>query len=158
VESSGKPLTLADLKGKVWIADFVFTQCGSICPRMTAQMSALQRQMQKRQDWKDIRLVSFSVDPEHDTPAVLRDYAKGFEAEPGHWLFLTGRQKAVWTLVRQGFKLPVESAEAGSTSPILHSGKFVLVDREGRIRGYYSGLESTGRDKLVAALNQVLKD
>ncbi len=156
IESSGKPLGLNDLQGKVWIADFIFTQCGSICPRMTSVMNTLQTQLAKRPDWGDIRLVSFSVDPDHDTPAVLRDYAKLFEAQPGHWFFLTGDRKIIWPLIRKGFKLSVEGDAGNSSSPVLHSGKFVLIDRAGRIRGYYDGLDTDGRTKLLAALDHVL--
>ena len=90
VERSGEALGLADLKGKVWLAGFVFTHCAGPCPLISAQMSALQRPLA---EFEDVRLVSLSVDPERDTPAVLSDYARRYEADPDRWLFLTGKKK-----------------------------------------------------------------
>jgi protein SCO1/2 len=157
-DSSGKTLGSADLRGKVWIADFVFTSCGSICPRMSAAMADLQRTLSQGRDWPSTRLVSISVDPDRDTPEVLRGYAKTLGAQEGQWLFLTGERSVIWPLVRNGFHLPVDEADKNSDSPILHSGKFLLIDRQGRIRGYYDGLETEGREKLLADLGRVMAE
>ena len=137
VERSGAPLTPADLRGHVWIADFVFTRCPNVCPLLSQRMAKLQGAFARAGD--PVRLVSFSVDPAHDTPEVLRDYARRAGAHDG-WLFVTGPRDAVATLLREGFK--VAWADDGpATSPITHSDRFVLVDRALRIRGYYHGSE-----------------
>ncbi|HSG99056.1 MAG TPA: SCO family protein, partial [candidate division Zixibacteria bacterium] len=127
-ERSGADLTLSDLSGHVWIADFIFTSCSGPCPRMTRTMADLQERLGPS---SRIRLVSVSVDPERDSPDVLSRYADDYGADGQRWLFLTGGSSDVRDLVINGFHL-------GSTEDIiLHSTRFVLVDRKGHIRGYY---------------------
>jgi protein SCO1/2 len=131
VERSGQPVHASDLDGEVWVANFIFTRCPDVCPALTARMARLQN------TGPEMRLVSFSVDPTHDTPAVLADYARRTGAE-ARWLFLTGPRERIATLLRDGFK--VAYADDGpATAPITHSDRFVLVDRARRIRGYYHG-------------------
>ncbi len=144
------------LKGTVWIADFIFTRCGGPCPAMTTQMAGLQQRLRSHRRWADIRLVSVSVDPGFDTPQVLADYARRYQADPDHWRFLTGTQQQVWTLISNGFKLPVFENTENASLPIVHSQKFVLVDRDGNIRGYYEGLDEQQRAELLNDLEQVL--
>jgi cytochrome oxidase Cu insertion factor (SCO1/SenC/PrrC family) len=105
VERSGRPATLADLRNRVWVADFVYTTCTDTCPLQTARMAALQAEFAAEPDF---RLVSISVDPDRDTVAVLRKYADRFAADRDRWLFLTGSQATIYALVRDGFKLDVE--------------------------------------------------
>ena len=137
VERSGGAVSAADLAGHVWIADFVFTHCPSFCPLLTERMAGLQKALAPAAD--PVRLVSFSVDPAHDTPEVLRAYAERAGARDG-WLFVTGPREALATLLRDGFK--VAWADDGPpTSPITHSDRFVLVDRALHIRGYYHGTQ-----------------
>ena len=141
-ERSGRPLSLSDLAGEPWVADFVFTQCSGMCPALSTRMAELQRQVHEH--GLRARFVSFSVDPTHDTPEVLREYAARFAADPG-WLFVTGDREAIHGLIGQGFRLsvaertPGEGDDAGEL--ITHSDRFVLVDAQGRIRGYYHGIE-----------------
>ena len=133
VERAGTPLGSRELAGRVWVADFVFTRCPDFCPALTARMAGLHKALPK--DGDRVRLVSFSVDPAHDTPEILRAYADRAGADDA-WLFLTGPRDAVAGLLRDGFK--VAWADGGPpTSPITHSDRFVLVDRTLRIRGYY---------------------
>ena len=136
-ERSGETLTAGDLAGHVWVANFVFTRCPDVCPALTTRMGGLQGTLTRGED--PIRLVSFSVDPAHDTPEVLRAYAA--QAGAGRaWLFVTGPRTVLATLLREGFR--VAYADDGPpTAPITHSDRFVLVDRQLRIRGYYHGLE-----------------
>jgi protein SCO1 len=134
---TGEEVTRHSLAGLVWIADFVFTRCAATCPQMTAEMARLQSDLAA---FADLRCVSFSVDPEHDTEAVLRAYAAGYEADPERWLFLTGDKAAIYRLAHESFRLGAAEAEGGP-EPILHSTRFVLVDREGIIRGYYDSAE-----------------
>ena len=145
IERSQETLRLDDLRGKVWVADFMYTSCVEVCPLQSAEMSRLQAAFA---DHGDLRLVSISVDPERDTPAVLSDYAEKFQADPGRWLFATGKPEAVARLAQEGFRLSAASFVQGDDADytFIHSNRFVLVDREGRIRGYY---RSTDADDLV---------
>jgi cytochrome oxidase Cu insertion factor (SCO1/SenC/PrrC family) len=150
-ERSGRTVARADLDGQTWVADFIFTRCGGICPLMTARMKDVHA------DAPGVTLVSFSVDPEHDTPAVLRDYAARHGIGEG-WLFLTGDQAVLHALARDGFKLaaaavPAEEQQQGGDGPFLHSSRLVLVDGRARIRGYYDSNEA----QALARLRQDLR-
>jgi protein SCO1/2 len=152
----GRAVRLQDLAGHPWIADFIFTRCPASCPLMTARMARLNRELP---DDLPVRLVSISVDPEHDTPQVLQRYAESYKA-PDRWLFLTGGQEEIYRLSRKGFKLGIEIPSSSSpggppVEPILHSTRFVLVDGEGRIRGYYDGFDEDSMKKLRRDLETV---
>jgi protein SCO1/2 len=143
----GRPVTLKTLAGAPWIADFVFTRCAASCPLMTARMAKLGKDLPAGEN---VRRVSFTVDPLHDTPEVLARYAETFQATPD-WLFLTGPEPDLHRLSREGFKLAVDipKGDSGSTQEaILHSTRFVLVDGQGRIRGYYDGEDEAAMAKL----------
>ena len=145
VERSGQPFTTESLGGHVWIADFVFTRCPDFCPALTTRMAGLQKRLAHGDD--PIRLVSFSVDPAHDTPEVLAEYATRAGAGDG-WLFVTGPRAPIADMLRNGFK--VAWADDGPPSaPITHSDRFVLVDRALRIRGYYHGTDADDVDRLA---------
>jgi protein SCO1 len=147
----GKPVTLATLAGTPWIADFVFTRCAASCPLMTARMARLGRELP---DGIKVRRVSFTVDPVHDTPEVLARYAAQYQA-PADWLFLTGPEADLHRLSRDGFKLAIDipQGDAGSTQePILHSTRFVLVDGQGKIRGYYDGEDEAAVSRMIGDL------
>jgi cytochrome oxidase Cu insertion factor (SCO1/SenC/PrrC family) len=144
-ERSGREVSREDLAGQVWIADFIFTHCAGICPTMSANMRKLQDRLPK-----EIRLVSFSVDPYNDTPEVLTEYANRYGADRERWLFLSGDPKAVQELSVGGFKLALDPSGGTETEPITHSSRFVLVDRNGRIRGYYGTEDAGALDRLTA--------
>jgi protein SCO1/2 len=142
LDSGSRRVTLRDLAGEPWIANFVFTRCQVSCPMMSLRMARLEREIPAD---PAVRFVSFSVDPAHDTPKILAKYARSFKAPP-RWHFLTGETEAVYALVRGGFKLGVDPlpqpAAAGAASePITHSTRFVLVDGRARIRGYYDAFD-----------------
>ncbi len=144
-ERSGAPLRASDLAGHVWIADFVFTRCPDFCPVLTTRMRTLQDRLARADD--PVRLVSFSVDPARDTPDVLREYASRAGAGAA-WLFVTGSRADVARLLRDGFH--VAWADDGPPAmPITHSDRFVLVDRELRIRGYYHGVDPQEVERLA---------
>jgi protein SCO1/2 len=124
----GKPLTRADLLGKVWIVDFFFTRCPGPCPVMTSRMAEVSRALNKT---KDVRLVSISIDPTHDTPEVLAQYASRLNADPGRWIFLTGPQKEIEDFTQRGM-LQVLAKDPNNVP--THSTRFLVIDREGRIR------------------------
>jgi len=151
IDAQGKPIALADLKGKVWVADFIFTHCAGPCPRMSTRMSDLQRFIAGA---KTVALVSFSVDPERDTPKVLTEYGKQYGARPDVWRFVTGDEKSVHELARKGFKLAVEPEK--EAAPITHSTMFALVDREGNIRGYFDGDDPEAFARLKSALQRLM--
>lgn len=154
-EATGTTLRRADLSGKVWIASFIFTRCGEACPMMMRKETRLQSELPLRDD---LRLVSFSVDPDWDTPKVLTDYAHIFGADRGRWLFLTGDKKQVYRLATEGFRLATVDADPAKEMPILHSTKLVLVDRHGAIRGYYDSTEEAELHKLIRDVRQVLAE
>jgi len=147
VSEQGKTITREAFAGKVWIADFIFTNCAGICPVMTSRMKELAGTLR---DEPAIRFVSFTVDPERDTVEVLARYAKEAGADPARWSFLRADRDRIRTLARDGFRLPVEDADPKATDPILHSSRFVLVDAMGTIRGWYDS-EDAGKRTLLAA-------
>jgi protein SCO1/2 len=125
---SGKDFDSATLSGHIWVADFIFTNCEGPCPRMSAYMRALQK---ATSDLPDLKMVSFTVDPQRDTPKVLQEYGNNYSADANRWYFLTGDPQILNSLDRDSFKL-------GNLGPTLdHSTRFVLVDQKGQIRGYY---------------------
>jgi len=150
-DQNGQSFGTEQLRGKIWIADFIFTTCPGPCPIISSRMSETQKPLRET----DVELVSFSVDPEHDTPAVLRDYAARLNAQPGRWHFLTGDKGVIYRLSIDGFKLA--AAENGATGPI-HSTRMVLVDRDGVIRGYYDGTDADAVTRLLADTNHLLRE
>jgi len=153
VNQDAQPFGSKQLTGKIWIADFIFTTCPGPCPIISTRMSELQKPL----DRTDVRFVSFSVDPETDTPPVLRAYADKLRKEPFRWDFLTGSKDAIATISRNGFKLGLSEGEAPGSGPV-HSTRFVLVDRRGTIRGYYDALAVDGVTKVLADANHLLRE
>jgi protein SCO1/2 len=148
-----QPFGSAQLSGKIWIADFVFTSCPGPCPIISSRMSELQKPLEK----SDVHLVTFSVDPETDTPEVLRDYAARLHARPGRWDFLTGDKANIYRLSKDGFKLAVAEG-AGDEGQLVHSTRAALVDRHGTIRGYYDVTAPDGVTTLLADTSQLLRE
>lgn len=156
-DSEGRPFGSAELRGEVYVASFFFTRCTSICPLIMKAVSRLQSAYRER-GIEGIRLVSITVDPEHDTPEVLREYAEKIQAEPARWTLLTGDLEAIRALLEDGFKVPVgEGTTATGVFDIAHTGKLVLVDREGRIRGYYD-IDDMGLDEVFHRSRHVLAE
>lgn len=152
INRDGQTVRRADLAGAPWVADFIFTRCGASCPMMSLRMARLERSLPED---LGVRFVSFSVDPEHDTPQVLDEYAQSLGA-PGRWLFLTGDKAQIYRLSTEGFKLAVDDTTPVSPDePILHSTRFVLVDGQGRIRGYYEAFDEPSLERLVKDLRAI---
>lgn len=143
-ERSGKQIGLPQLRGTIWIADFIYTNCEDTCPLQTAEMAKLQDELSAQ---RAVKLLSFSVDPAKDTPSVLSQYADRYKADADRWLFLTGAQEEIQNLVQNGFRL---SAATTSTDAgvILHSPRFVLIDRQAQIRGYYDSRDKEALQRL----------
>jgi protein SCO1 len=136
----GKPFNSESLAGNVWVADFIYTNCPGPCPRMSAQMRGVQASIQSM---PDVKLVSFTVDPEHDTPEALAGYAVYYHAIPGRWFFLTGSESTLQDVCRNGFKL----GDVGGA--LIHSTRFALVDRRGRVRAFYSATNDSAIPHLL---------
>jgi len=154
-ERSGKSVGLGALRGKIWIADFIYTNCTDTCPLQTAEMAKLQEQWRDR---PELRLVSFTVDPERDRPEVLSHYADKFKADADRWFFLTGEKEQIARLIQQGFRLSAAplTEEGTQTSVVLHSPRFVLVDKEAQIRGYYDSREPDAVRRLKNDVDKLL--
>jgi protein SCO1 len=148
ISQDGQPFHSQTLAGKIWVADFIYTTCPGPCPRMTSQMREVQDAVSKI---PDVRMVSFTVDPAQDTPAVLAAYAKLHGASPAMWYFLTGPVPVLQTLDRDAFKL------GNIDGSMQHSTRFVLVDQQGRIRGYYDTSESSAIPKVIADINALAR-
>jgi len=148
----GKSLTKEDLIGKVWVADFVFTRCNGPCPVMTSRMAELAKGLAKA---KDVRVVSISVDPEHDTPAVLADYASRMDADPSRWIFLTGPKPEIDAFARKGMFQVLAYDDKGVPT---HSTRFLVIDRAGRIRRTRNLDEPELVQKLFMDIGNLLRE
>jgi len=152
IAEDGRAFGRDDLLGRVWIADFVFTSCSDACPLLQAKMKKIQDRLIPLGQGGNISLLSISVDPERDTPQKLKQYGETFGARPGLWRSLTGDQREVERTVVRGFhtamaKVPAEGADPHVAAfEIMHGERLVLVDRQGRIRGYY---DADDRDRLL---------
>ncbi|MGH7318330.1 MAG: SCO family protein [Candidatus Rokuibacteriota bacterium] len=175
-ERSGRVVTRADLLGKAWIANFIYTQCTETCPLQTAELARLQADFVAEED---LRLVSITVDPERDTRAALSAYAERYGADPVRWLFLTGDKRAIYRLAKEGFRLGVVDpddpgahagallqifapkpawATHGSKGLIMHSARLVLVDRRARIRAYHLPNDDPSLERLRRNARSVLRE
>lgn len=153
INQDGRPFGSANLSGKIWIADFIYSSCPGPCPMISSRMSEMQKPLEKT----DVHFVSFTVDPDHDTPPTLREYARRLEAQPGKWDFLTGPKSQIYSLSAAGFKLAASEHEGDNGEP-LHSTRLVLVDRRGQIRGYYDATTADAITKLLADTNHLLRE
>ncbi len=146
VERSGRPLSAGDLRGHVWIADFIYTKCQDTCPLQSRAMAALQADLKA---YGDLRSVSITVDPLTDSAALLSRYADRYGADPERWLFLTGELRDIRRIVQEGFRLSAAPVDDNAPDPVVfHSARFVLVDRNGEIRGYYDSNDPRALKRL----------
>jgi len=143
----GEPFSLADLRGKIWVADFIFLSCPTVCPKLTKRMFEIQHRTRNLGD--AFHLVTFTVDPENDTPDRLAEYAYANRASPGRWTFLTGPLDTIEGTVVKGFKMAMGKEELSpGLFSIFHGERLVLVDQQGKIRGYYEA-DDEGIAKLM---------
>jgi len=147
VDQEGESFGRDELEGSVALVSFQFTRCPAACVTMSRELRRLHERYEGRDD---LRLVTFTVDPEHDTPEVLREYAESLGVADGIWTFLNGPLDRVVEVSEKGFLLPAEVLPAG------HSSRLVLVDRGGRIRGYYDALEPEAMERLDRDLAALL--
>jgi protein SCO1/2 len=149
VDQAGRPFGSKELEGRAWVASFIFTRCATICPSITAKMTRIQDRT--RNLGSEFHLVSFSVDPEFDTPERLEAYARAHHASPRLWSFLTGPEAEVKEAVVSGLKIAVgrEKSDDGRFDGIFHGSHLVLVDQRGRIRGYYDSEDRDVVERVV---------
>ena len=153
VDQNNDPISLKTFNGKIWIADFIFTRCAGPCPILSSHMQRMQGMLSHS---PEVVLVSFSVDPEYDTPEVLAKYASTFGAEKDKWFFLTGDREVIFDIARSSLKLSVESET--EIAPIIHSTRFVLIDEKGGLRGYYDSNEDGFMNELISDVRILLNE
>ena len=146
----GQTVTLDTLRGRPWIADFIFTRCGGPCPIMTSKMAGMQEKLPEQ-----ITLVSFSVDPEFDTPEVLKTYARKFNADESRWHFLTGTKDAIFAQARGMLLVAIPANESNA---IIHDERFLLVDGLGQIRGAYHSNDPQEMKQLQLDAQELAKE
>ncbi len=142
---TGNEVSNQSMAGNIYIADFFFTTCPSICPVMSKHLTRVQNAFEKE---KDVKILSFTVDPKRDTINALAAYARKFGADTSKWLFVTGDKKDIYSLAREGFFLSTSEGDGGEED-FIHSPKFVLVDKKGMIRGYYDGTDTVEVKRLM---------
>jgi cytochrome oxidase Cu insertion factor (SCO1/SenC/PrrC family) len=148
VDQKGREVTRASLEGKVWVADFIFTTCPTICPALTTKMASLASRTKAD---PTLRFVSISVDPENDTPAVLDAFAARYDVDPARWLFLTGEPKHVEETVLKGFKMALQKQDA---TVVFHAERFVVIDKRGHMRGVFD-TTADDLDRLLAKVREL---
>jgi len=151
-------IALADMKGNVAVVEYFFTTCKSICPIMNQQMQRVNEAFKKE---KNLKIFSFTVDPETDDVAQMKKYAKSHQATSGKWHFLTGKKEDLYSLARKSFFVlkPAEAQNLGDAgSDFIHTNNFVLVDKQLRIRGYYDGTSEKEVNQLILDVNRLLKE
>jgi len=159
VDHEERPFTPETMRGKVWIAGFVFTSCPSSCPVVTKAMGELREHLDRY--GVDVQMVSFTVDPVHDTPEVLAQYFADQGVDSENWRFVTGEPREVLSLVRHGFKLGAgdrEADEEGIAYDIAHSTKLALIDGDGAVRGYYGIDGEHGTDEIFERAQHLLAE
>lgn len=151
---NGDTLHSDELKGHAYVADFIFTNCEGVCPNLSKTMSLIQLNF-KNDD--RLKLVSFTVDPDRDSIPVLKEYANRYGAITDKWYFLRGEKQTVWSMAEQGFRVPVVyTPEGGKGAEFTHTEKIVLVDEDGKIRGFYNGLDKQMMDTFYNNLASIL--
>lgn len=152
-DQTGTPFGSENLKGKIWVANFIFTRCKGPCPLISTRMADLHTKLKKTKG--GVNLVSFTVDPEHDTAPILSKYGELLGANPSNWKFLTGTSEAIDAIVVKGLLQPLSKEPDGTPA---HSQRFVIVDGEGWIRGFRDGEDPEVLQKLMVDIGELLRE
>lgn len=155
INQYGQPFSTAALKGNISVVQMFFASCQGICPVITTNMAAVQKEFAGN---TNVHLVSLSVDPERDTVAALMDYAKRFSADSAQWTLLTGEKKKLYDLIRYGYQLPDIEPGDGGEEDFIHSDQIVLVDRNSIIRGYYGGTDTAQVRMLIEDIHILINE
>lgn len=156
INQNGEKVTFVDFEGKIVVADFFFTNCPTICPIMTKQMTRLQWLLEDP-SFKDVKFLSHTVNPENDTPEVLMEYAIANDADLDRWTFVTGDQQDIFDQGFEGYLLSTQE-DSGAPGGFLHSSNFVLIDKDRHIRGFYDGTSTKEVDDLMTDIKMLLKE
>jgi protein SCO1 len=151
INQKGEKITEASVKGKVYVVDYFFTTCQSICPIMSKQLTRVYN------EHKDIMILSHTVDPETDNPQVLNEYASLHQADPKRWIFLTGSKSELYKQARIGYLLDAQEGNGGSED-FIHTQNFALIDKKGRIRGFYDGTDSSAVNDLITDIDFLIDE
>ena len=151
INQNGETITETRVKGKVYVVDYFFTTCQSICPIMSKQLDRVYKEQ------KDVLILSHTVDPETDNPEALKEYASKFNADSKRWIFLTGGKPELYDLARTGYLLDAQEGNGGAED-FIHTQNFALIDKKGRIRGYYDGTDSSSVNELINDIDFLLEE
>lgn len=154
INQNGDTITLNNLEGKIYVADFFFTTCPTICPKMSEQMH---RVYEKFRDNPEVMIVSHTVMPEVDSVPVLKKYAEKYNADADKWIFLTGPKEEIYQLARKSYFAVITKGDGGE-SDFIHTENFILVDKQKRIRGFYDGTSKEDVDRLIKEIGYLLKE
>lgn len=140
------------VQGKIWVANYFFTRCGIVCPKMSSQLTRVQNEFENN---TMVKILSFSCDPERDTPSLLKSYAAIYGADENQWRFVTGEKKPLYAFARKGLNIVATDGD-GSSDDFIHSQSLVLIDQEGFVRGYYDGMEPSAVDQLILDIKKLM--
>lgn len=157
-DQDGKIITQADVAGKIYVVEYFFTTCKGICPKMNENMSEVYQAFRGN---KDVLILSHTVDPKKDTVGAMKEYSLRFDADPKQWLFLTGDKKELYDMARYSYLVTAVEETDDTTdieSDFIHTDRFVLVDRQGRIRGQYEGTDKGAVNQLIGDIRELLKE
>jgi protein SCO1/2 len=152
IDQNGDTITEKDVEGKIWVVDFFFTTCPTICPKMKSEMLRVAEAFQNEER---VKILSHTIDPEHDTREVLKDFADRLEVKGNQWHFLTGDKDSIYGMAERYMVSAAEDASA--PGGFIHSGAFVLLDGNRNIRGYYDGTRPQSVDTMIADMKSLLK-
>lgn len=153
-DQDGKTITEKNLDGSIYVCDFFFTTCHSICPIMSSQMERIYTTYKKNME---VKFISHTVDPDIDTVEQLKSYAIKHNADAKQWVFVTGEKKALYEIARTGYLLNAEQGDGGPDD-FIHTQNFALIDKEKHIRGFYDGTDSTDVNQLIKDIDLLLKE
>ncbi len=155
INQNGEVFSTATLNGKIYVADFFFTRCGTICPKLSNNLSRVQSIFSAD---TNVVIVSHTVDPNHDSASVLKEYAKKYDAKDKKWIFLTGEKEKIYQIAIKGYKLAVADASTYDKNvrsideTFIHSDKLMLIDKHGFVRGIYDGTKITEVERLIGEI------
>jgi protein SCO1/2 len=156
INQEGQTITEQNLKDKIYVVEYFFTTCQGICPKMNDNMVAVYQAF--RND-NDFMILSHTVDPEVDTVAQLKRYAQKYDADPTRWMFLTGNKDSLYKMAIDDYLIPIADSTVEKINPtFIHTQKFVLIDKEKKVRGFYDGTDPASVKKLIQDINELKKD
>lgn len=156
-DQDGKQVTVNNVKGKIYVVEYFFTTCKGICPKMNENMTKVYNAFKGNES---VKILSHTVDPKKDTVGAMKQYSLRFEADPQQWMFLTGDKKELYDMARYSYLVTAsdDTAAVDIANDFIHTDRFVLVDREGQIRGQYKGTNVGEVNQLIGDIKELLKD